>query len=165
MRKTLRRRDFIQLGCVSAACCQLRAFRASSWTFGYARKKVTVHAQVGNMFPPLELVRRMCNSSQFETHGFVRNSGGDEFHNERFPRTIYVGMRAPEFDFQHRGNLARNAQEAIMRRLGTELQQRFHWEIAKTTFDSDPGFCYPYLASEGGSLIFCRLTINDHVHL
>jgi hypothetical protein len=122
---------------------------------------VTVHAEVGEMFPPLELVRRMgdCTRTNFQL------SGEGLRQSAQSSEVIHVGIRMPDFDVRHRGNLSRSAQEMVLRRLRAELEKRFEWRVARAMFDAEThqAFCYPYLGNAGGSVVFCRLQVKDHI--
>ena len=113
------------------------------------------------MFPPLELVRRMgdCTRPNFQVLG-----GGSYRQAADGIEVIHAGIRMPEFGVQHPGNLSRSAQEAVLQRLGAEVEKQFQCRIARTTFDAEThsAFCYPYLGNAEGSVVFCRLEVRDY---
>jgi hypothetical protein len=114
------------------------------------------------MFPPLELVRRMgdCTRPNFQVLG-----GGSGRQATHGTEVIHAGIRMPEFDVRHRGNLSRSAQEAVLQRLGAEVERQFEWRIARTTFDAEThsAFCYPYLGNAEGTVVFCQLEVKDYL--
>jgi hypothetical protein len=114
------------------------------------------------MFPPLELVRRM---GDFTRPNFQVLGGGSGRQATHGTELIHAGIRMPEFDVRHRGNLSRSAQDAVLQRLGAEAEKQFEWRIARTTFDAEthPAFCYPYLENAEGSVVFCRLEVRDYI--
>jgi len=126
-------------------------------------RPVTLHAQVGNLFPPLELVRRICNSQHTDEQLLTMSKSSEaELPRACSPQTIHVGLRMTELDpREHQGNLQRSAQEAVMRRIGVVLEERFQYQTVKTTLDPSPAFWYPYLGTMAGNLVFCRLVIRD----
>jgi hypothetical protein len=163
MRNALRRRDFLQLGCASIACAQLGAIRAAAQTLSSARRRVSVRAQIGNVFPPLDLVRRMREPNGPSAEILVGNSGSHESAGEQRPQSIHVGIRVPDIQFGRRGILTKRTQEVIMRRIRSHLEDKLQCEIVQTTLEPGPAFSYPYLASHAGSLTFCRLTLKDYL--
>jgi hypothetical protein len=126
-------------------------------------RPVTLHAQIGNLFPPLELLHRICNSRHTNAPLLmVSNSSEPELPRAHSPQVIHVGVRMTEFDpREHQGNLQRSAQEAVMRRIGIVLEQRFQYHPVRTTLDPSPAFWYPYLGTNAGNLVFCRLVVED----
>jgi hypothetical protein len=136
--------------------------RAAAWKPKPTRRAVTVQAQVGELFPPLELVRGMgdCTRPNFQVLG-----GGSGRQVSHGTEVMHAGIRMPEFDVGHRGNLSPSAQEAVLRRLGAELEKQFEWRIARTTFDAETpsAFCYPYLGDAEETVIFCQLEVKDYL--
>lgn len=115
------------------------------------------------MFPPLELVRRIRDGEQPNSPFLMINSRRNGLPAARGPEVIHAGIRMSEFNLRHRGNLSRSAQEKVLRLLGSELEKRFQCEIVQTTLDSSLGFCYPYLRSTEGNLVFSQLLVEDYV--
>jgi len=123
-------------------------------------RPVTLHAQIGNLFPPLELVHRMCNSPH--TNAQLLMVSNSKEPAGRSSQAIHVGVRMTELDpREHQGNLRRSAQEAVMRRIRIILEERFQYQAVKTTLDPSPAFWYPYLGTIAGNLVFCRLVVRD----
>lgn len=113
------------------------------------------------MFPPLALVRRMGDCTRPSLQALAVDSGK---RSAEGTEQIHVGIRMPEFDVRYPGNLSRNAQQVVLRRLGAELEKQFEWKIARTTFDGNTqAFCYPYLGTAEGSVVFCRLEVKDYI--
>lgn len=117
-------------------------------------KTVTVHARIGEMFPPLELVRRMCDCQALGSQVWMTDSSR--------PELIHAGVRMSDFELPHRGSLPRSAQEVVLRRVGGELEKQFACKIVQTTLDAPVGFCYPYLRNAVGRVVFCRLEVKDY---
>jgi len=141
----------------------LGAFRMDALKLRSAVRLVTLHARIGNLFPPLELVHRIRNSGHTKAQLLmVSNSSEPELPGARSPRTIDVGVRMTELDpREHQGNLQPSAQEAVMRRIGIVLEEQFQYHAVKTTIDPSPAFWYPYLGTTAGNLVFCRLVVKD----
>ncbi|MFZ0739725.1 MAG: hypothetical protein WAM96_21700 [Candidatus Acidiferrales bacterium] len=159
----MRRRDFIQLAAGNLAWFGLGVFRMDALKLRSALRPVMLHAQIGNLFPPLELVHRIRNSGHTNAQLLmVSKSSEPELPGARGPRTIHLGFRMTELDpREHQGNLQRSAQEAVMRRIGIVLEERFQYHAVKTTLDPSPAFWYPYLGTTAGNLVFCRLVVED----
>jgi len=157
-----RRRDFIRLASANLAWSGL-SLRVDALKFRSTLKPVTLYAQIGNLFPPLELVRRICNARHTNAHLLLMSdSSGPELPGARSPQMIHVGVRMTELDpREHQGNLQRSAQEAVARRIGIVLEERFRYHVVKTTVDLSPAFWYPYLGTTAGNLVFCRLVVKD----
>jgi len=159
----MRRRDFIQLAVANVAWLGLGALGTDALALTLALTPVRLHAQIGNLFPPLELVRRVRNSNQTDAQFLMVNNSGDrEAPLPRNPQTIHIGFRMTELDpVEHHGNLQRNAQRVVMRRIGTVLEERFQYRAVQITLDPSPAFWYPYLGTAAGNLVFCRLVVTD----
>jgi hypothetical protein len=135
--------------------------RAAAWKLKPARKPVSVRAQVGEIFPPLALVRRMSDGMR---PGFQVLAEGSGREGACGAEVMHIGIRLPGFDLRHRGNLSRSEQEMVLRWLGAELEKQFDWRIARTTFDGNThAFCYPYLRNTEESVVFCRLEVKDYI--
>jgi hypothetical protein len=162
VRDATRRRDFIHLACANAAYLGLLGLRSAARKPKPTRRAVTVHAHVGEIFPPLALVRRMgdCTRTSFQVLG-----GGSGRQATDDTEVIHAGIRMTEFDVRHRGNLSRAAQEAVLLRLKAEVEKQFEWRISRATFatETHSAFCYPYLENAEGTVVFCRLEIKDYV--
>jgi hypothetical protein len=128
-----------------------------------ALRPVTVHAQIGNLFPPLELVRRIRSGSHLHEQLLtLSNSNDPAFPHARGPQTIHVGIWMTEADSrEHQGNLPLSTREAVMRQIESASAERFHYHAKATTFDPGPEFWYPYFGGNGKRLVFCRLIVRD----
>jgi hypothetical protein len=159
----MRRRDFIQLASANLAWLGLGDFGMFALKLGGAPRPVTLHAQIGNLFPPLELVHRMRNSERRKAQFvMVSESGRPELPGAGNPRTIHLGVRTTELDpSEHQGNLQRNAQAVVMPLIRTVLEERFQCRVVQTTLDPSPAFWYPYLSTPAANLVFCRLVVKD----
>ncbi len=159
----MKRRDFMQVVSGSLAWLGLGSL-ANGTLFAFpGLKDVSLHAQIGHMFPPLRLVHRLRDNElsemEYVTEGdlgsFPLSGSGDA-------RTIYVGLRMKEFDpSSHHGNLQEGAREEAARRIKAFVQERFRWRTVHSIFDQNPAFWYPYLEKSSGSLVFCRLVFRD----
>lgn len=116
---------------------------------------MSIDARIGEMFPPLEMVRRMRNHQQLNSKVLLTDSSS--------PDVIHVGIWMPDFDLRQRGNLPRWVQESVLRQVGAELEKQFEWKIVQTILDPGVGFCYPYLGKTKASLVFSRLVVKDYV--
>jgi hypothetical protein len=157
-----RRRDFIYLGCANIAYMTLGTVRAVAWKPTSVRKQVTVHARIGEMFPPLALVHRVRDCEHISPV-VIANSLDNGMLAVRGRQVVYVGVRMSESAFRHRNKLERRGQETVLRRLGSEIETQFQCQIVQTTLDPNPGFRYPYLGNTTGSLVFSRLVIEEYV--
>jgi hypothetical protein len=126
-------------------------------------RPVRVHAQIGNLFPPLELLRRIRSGSHpREQLLTLSNSGEPTFPHARSPQTIDVGIWLTEPDpREHQGNLRPSAREAVMRLIESVSAERFQYHAKAITFDPGPAFWYPYFGGNGRRLVFCRLVVRD----
>jgi hypothetical protein len=159
----MRRRDFIQLASANLAGFGLGTLGMFALKLGAAPRPVTLHAQIGNLFPPLELVYRIRNSEHTKAQFvMLSESSRPELPGARDPRTIHLGLRTTELDpSEHQGNLQPNAQAVVMRRIRTVLEERFQCRVVQTTLDPSPAFWYPYLSTPAANLVFCRLVVKD----
>jgi hypothetical protein len=123
-------------------------------------RPVSLHVHIGDLFPPLALVNGFRNGEHKNPRAmFGQSSRGDLCGS---PQTIYVGFRLPEFEpSRHRGNVHPSVEGAVIRPIARVLKDEFHYKVVKTTFDQNPGFWYPYLGTDGGNVVFCRLLVDD----
>jgi hypothetical protein len=158
-----RRRDFIHLASSNVAWLGLGTLGMDALRLTPELKPVTLHAEIGNLFPPLELVDRMCKSGHSSAQLLVVNMSSEhELPGARRSQTIHAGVRMTELDPRvHQGNLHRSTQEAVMRRIKIVLKERLQYEVVKITIDPGPAFWYPYLGTIVGCLVFCRLEVTD----
>ena len=123
---------------------------------------MTIHAQIGDLFPPLELVRHMRDGPQPDFQVLAAESNRWAPQNDRNAKIIYVGIRMPEFHIP-RGNLPPRVQRMLLQRIQAKLKSQLVLNIVQTTLAGDFAFCYPYLRNTAGDLVFCRLEIRDHI--
>lgn len=145
------------------ACLGLGVLRASAWNGSPPRRPVAVRAQIGDMFPPLELVRSMSDSQLAEQHVLIGESRCHGRNGVDLPQVIHVGIRMSEFDLAHRRNLPPTSQAEVLRQIEAELERKFELEIVHRRLVGDFAFCYPYLRNRAGNLVFCRIEVNDHI--
>ena len=123
---------------------------------------MAVRAQIGEMFPPLELVRSMSDSQLAGPHVLI----GEPSHHGRdgvdLPQVLHVGVRLSQFDLAHRCNLPPALQAEVLARIEAELERKLELEIVHRKLVGDFAFCYPYLRNGAGNLVFCRIEVKDH---
>jgi hypothetical protein len=124
---------------------------------------VAVRAQIGDMFPPLELVRSMSGPPVAEPHVLIGESSRHGPNRADLPQVIHVGIRMSEFDLAQRCNLPPTSQAEVLRRIEAELERKFAWEIVHRRVVGDFAFGYPYLRNSAGNLVFCRIEVEDHI--
>lgn len=124
---------------------------------------MAVRAQIGDMFPPLALVRSMSDSQLAELHVLIGESSRNGRNVVDVSQVIHVGIRMSESDLAHRCNLPPSSQAEVLRRIEAELERKFELEIVHRRLVGDFAFCYPYLQNSGGNLVFCRIEVKDHI--
>jgi hypothetical protein len=124
---------------------------------------VAVRAQIGDICPPLELVRSMSDSQLAEPHVLIDESSRHGRNCVDLPQVIHVGIRMSKFDLAHRGNLPPSSQAEVLRRIEAALERKFELEIVHRKLVGDFAFCYPYLKNSAGNLVFCRIEVKDHI--
>jgi len=145
------------------ACLGLGVLRASAWKGNPPRRPVAVRAQIGDICPPLELVRSMSDAQLAEPHVLIDESSRHRRNSVDLPQVIHVGIRMSKFDVAHRGNLPPSSQAEVLRRIEAELERKFELEIVHRRLVGDFAFCYPYLQNSAGDLVFCRIEVKDHM--
>ena len=140
----------------------LGVLRASAWNGSPPRRQVAVRAQIGDMFPPLALVRSMSDQAD-EPQVLIGDSSRIGGNSVDVPQVIHAGIRISESDITHRCNLPPNSQAKVLRRLEAELERKFALEIVHRRLVGDLAFCYPYLQNSAGKLVFCRIEVKDHM--
>ena len=145
------------------ACLGLGALRANAWKGSPPRRTVAVRVQIGDICPPLELVRSMSHSQLAEPHVLIAESSRHGRNGVDLPQVIHVGIRMSKFDLAHRGNLTPSSQAEVLRRIEAELERKFELEIVHRRLVGDFAFCYPYLQNSAGNLVFCRIEVKDHI--
>ena len=124
---------------------------------------MAVRAQIGDMFPPLELVRSLSECQLAEPHVLIGESSRHGRNGVDLPQVIHVGIRISKFGLAHRGNLPPSSQAEVLRRIEAELERKFELEIVHRGLVGDFAFCYPYLQNSAGNLVFCRIEVKDHI--
>ncbi len=124
---------------------------------------MAVRAQIGDMFPPLELVRSMSDSQLAEPHVLTGESSRHGRNGVDLPQVIHVGIRLSASDLAHRCDLPPSSQVEVLRRIEAELERKFGLEIVHRRLVGDFAFCYPYLQNSAGNLVFCRIEVKDHI--
>ena len=141
----------------------LGVLRVSAWNGSPPRRPVAVRAQIGDMFPPLELVRSMRDSQLAEPHVLIGESSLHGRNGEDLPQVIHVGIRLSGSDLAQRCHLPPSSQAEMLRRIEAELERKFKLEIVHRRLVADFAFCYPYLQNSAGNLLFCRIEVKDHI--
>jgi len=114
----MRRRDFMQLAAANLAWLGLGGFRASALKLRSALRPVKLHAQIGDLFPPLDLVHRIRDCKDEKACVMLGESGTAEVLSTCGRQRVYLGLRMTGIDpIEHQGNLQSNAQRAVMRRI------------------------------------------------
>ncbi|MGA7402263.1 MAG: hypothetical protein WBW38_19760, partial [Candidatus Sulfotelmatobacter sp.] len=124
---------------------------------------VAVRAQIGDMFPPLELVRSMSDSQLAGPQVLIGKSSRIGRNGLDVSQVMHVGIRMSESDLAHHGNLPPSSQAEILRRIEAELERKFELEIVRRKLVGDFAFVYPYLQNSAGKLVFCRIEVKDHI--
>ena len=145
------------------ACLGLGVLRAGAWNGSPPRRPVAVHAQIGDMFPPLALVRSMSDSQLAEPQVLIGESLRHRRNGTDLPQVIHVGIRMSRFDLAHRCSLPPTSQAEVLRRIEGELERKFELEIVHKRFVGDFACCYPYLGNSAGHLVFCRIEVKDYI--
>jgi hypothetical protein len=124
---------------------------------------VAVRAQIGDMFPPLELVRSMSDSQLAEPQVLMVESSRNGRNGVDVSQVIHVGIRMSESDLGHRCDLPPSAQAAVLGRVAAELERQFELDVVHRSLVGDFAFCYPYLQNRAGNLVFCRIEVKDYI--
>ena len=124
---------------------------------------MAVRAQIGDMFPPLELVRSMSDSQLAEPHVLIGESSRSGRNGADVSQVIHVGIRMSESDLGQRCVLAPSAQAVVLGQIAAELERKFEVEIVHRSLVGDFAFCYPYLQNRAGNLVFCRIEVKDYI--
>jgi hypothetical protein len=159
----MRRRDFIQLAVTGVAGFGMSAIGGEALGRLLPADRVCVRAELGNFFPPLELVRRVHRADDSET-SFSMPSHEKEFNSTptNSPRIFDVAFRLPVSSRQENaGNLPDETQALVMRKIKLLLEKKFNYHVLKTNPASNAAFWYPYLGTTAGNLVFCRLVVTD----
>lgn len=124
---------------------------------------MAVRARIGEICPPLELVRSMSGAQVAEPHVLIEDSSSHGRNGVDLPQVIHVGIRISKFGLAHRGNLPPSSQAEVLRRIEAELERKFELEIVHRGLVGDFAFCYPYLQNSAGNLVFCRIEVKDYM--
>jgi hypothetical protein len=158
----MRRRDFIQLAVTGVAGFGMSAIGGEALGRLLPADRVCVRAELGNFFPPLELVRRVHRADDAET-SFSMPSHEKEPNSTptNSPRILDVAFRLPVTSRQENaGNLPDETQALVTRQIELLFEKNFNYHVVKTNAASNAAFWYPYPGKANGNLVFCRLTVT-----
>jgi hypothetical protein len=158
----MRRRDFIQFAVTGVAGLGMSAIGGEAFGRLLPADRVRVRAELGNFFPPLELVRRVHRADDAETF-FSMPSHEKEPNSTptNSPRILDVAFRLPVTNRQENaGNLPDETQALVTRQIKLLLEKNFNYHVVKTNAASNAAFWYPYPGKANGNLVFCRLTVT-----
>ena len=159
----MRRRDFIQFAVTGVAGMGMSAIGGDAFGRLLPADRVYVSAELGNFFPPLELVRRVHRADDAETFFWMpRHEKKANSTPANSPRVLNVAFRLPVTNGQENGgNLSDETQALVTRQIELLFEKNFNYHVVKTTAASNAAFWYPYLGTTAGNLVFCRLVVTD----
>jgi len=159
----MRRREFIQFAMTGVAGLGMNAIGGEAFGRLLPADHVRVRAELGNFFPPLELVRRVHQADAAETFFWMpgqKKEASSTLTNP--PRVFDVAFRLPITGGQENGgNLPDETQALLTRQIKLLLEKNFSYRVVKIDAASDAAFWYPYLGKTAGNLVFCRLVVSD----
>ncbi|MFY9532333.1 MAG: hypothetical protein WBC04_14690 [Candidatus Acidiferrales bacterium] len=159
----MKRREFMQLAIANAAWFGISCNLGEAFASGPFLTPVTVRAELGNYFPPLELVRHVRQSEGTKAlFLMVAQPRGpySQGHNHH-EQAIDVAFRLSEVSRnENEGNLSREVRELLEHQIESFLEKEFHYRSVRTTLSSSPSFWYPYLRRASGNVVFCRLVVS-----
>jgi len=158
----MKRREFVQLAVVNTAWLAASSLRAGAFSGWTSLTPVTVHAELGQFFPPLKLVRRLHQSVDSSAPLLLVNQyqakSGVAGHS---PEIVDIAVRLPDISRQEsHGNLSREVRELVVAKAKDILEKELGYRAAQTTVAAGPAFWYPYSGKASGNAVFCRLTIT-----
>ncbi len=157
----MRRRDFIQLAVASVAGLGVNAIDGKAFGRGLPLAPVSVQAELGKFFPPLELMNRVRRAEGAGTSFFLSSQKGPGSNGNNFPRTLDVAIRYPGTGGNDTGgNLDDEARNWTTRQIAKFLEKEFQYRVVNTSAGAEPAFWYPYLEKAHGNVVFCRLVVT-----
>ena len=159
----MKRREFIQFAMTGVAGLGMNAIGGAAFGRLLPADNVRVRAELGNFFPPLELVRRVHQADAAETFFWMpgqKKEASSTLTNP--PRIFDVAFRLPITGGQEDGgNLPEETQALVTRQIKLLLEKNFNYHVVEIEAASDAAFWYPYLGKIAGNLVFCRLVVTD----